>query len=133
MARGQWTLHWNQFSGSVLQESLPEGIQILPTKNSQYWQLEFGPNYTLEPGEKLSFKAVQKGIMKRLVMGPIGFFVHHKMSDQSYDLEHAIHWETAQGVDQLNLPNAKDRYESYEGISSIAKEELHWILPSLKK
>ncbi len=130
---GQWTLHWNQFSGSVLQESLPEGIQILPTKNSQYWQLEFGPNYTLEPGEKLSFKAVQKGIMKRLVMGPIGFFVHHKMSDQSYDLEHAIHWETAQGVDQLNLPNAKDRYESYEGISSIAKEELHWILPSPQK
>ena len=39
---GDWTLHWNQFSGSLQQESLPKGIDIISTKNSQYWQLQFG-------------------------------------------------------------------------------------------
>ena len=28
---GDWTLHWNQFSGSLQQESLPEGIDIIST------------------------------------------------------------------------------------------------------
>jgi len=130
---GQWTLHWNQFSGSILPESLPEGIQILPTKNSQYCQLQFGPDYSVKPGETIKFSATQGGIMSRLVLGPIGFFVHHQASDQLYDLESAIQWESAVGIDQLNLPSAQERYASYEGISSLAKEELHWVLPSPQK
>ena len=44
---GDWSLHWNQFSGSLQQESLPEGIDIITTKNSQYWQLEFGSSFSL--------------------------------------------------------------------------------------
>ena len=30
---GEWSLHWNQFSGSLLQSSLPEDVKIIPTKN----------------------------------------------------------------------------------------------------
>ncbi|MGA1151070.1 MAG: hypothetical protein ACO3UL_08290, partial [Flavobacteriaceae bacterium] len=29
---GQWTLHWNQFSGKIQPESLPEGMSLAPTK-----------------------------------------------------------------------------------------------------
>ena len=130
---GHWTLHWNQFSGSILPESLPDGIQLLPTKNNQYWQLQFGSSYNLKPGATFSFSVIQRGIMQRLVMGPIGFFVHHQSSNQLYDLESVIHWESAKGLDQLNLPKAKERYANYEGISTLAKEELHWVLPSPKK
>ena len=47
---GDWSLHWNQFSGSLQQSTLPEGIEIIPTKNSQYWQLNFDSSFTLKPG-----------------------------------------------------------------------------------
>ena len=73
---GQWSLHWNQFSGVLKPESLPEDIRILPTKNRQYWQLEFGSSHTLNPGASLRFSVTQSDIMRRLVMGPLGFFVH---------------------------------------------------------
>ena len=72
---GDWSLHWNQFSGSLDQSSLPEDIKIIPTKNSQYWQIHFGSSFTVKPGESIKLSAIQKGIMRRLVMGPVGFFV----------------------------------------------------------
>ena len=34
---GQWSLHWNQFNGSIIPGTLPEGIDLVPTKNNQYW------------------------------------------------------------------------------------------------
>ena len=33
---GQWSLHWNQFIGSIKPETLPKGIDLEPTKNNQY-------------------------------------------------------------------------------------------------
>ena len=130
---GQWTLHWNQFSGVLQQERLPEGIHIVPTKNSQYWQLHFGSSYSLNPGETLKFSALQTGIMPRLVMGPIGFFVHNASQEKLYDLESQIHWEKAPGVSDLNLPTAADRYATYEGITPLPKKDLHWVLPTPQK
>lgn len=129
---GQWTLHWNQFSGKIIPESLPEGIRLLPTKNSQYWILSMGENHSLAPGETLQFSLVQTGIMERIVMGPIGFFVHHSQSNQLYDLEHTIEWENAKGVEGLQLPTAADRFAAYEGLSPLPKEELHWVIPTPK-
>ncbi len=130
---GDWTLHWNQFSGSIQQESLPEGIDIISTKNSQYWQLQFGSSFSLKPGGKLKFSAVQKGIMSRLVMGPIGFFVHLSNSNQLYDLNSQIFWESAIGVKDLNIPSANERYAYYEDIAPLPKSELHWVIPTPKK
>jgi hypothetical protein len=50
---GAWSLHWNQFFGSIKPESLPEGMSIKQTQNSQYWVLNFGEEYSLNPGEQL--------------------------------------------------------------------------------
>lgn len=130
---GDWTLHWNQFSGSLQQESLPEGIDIIVTKNSQYWQLQFGSSFSLKPGDKLKFSGIQKGIMRRLVMGPIGFFVNLSSSNQLFDLESEIIWESALGVKDLKIPTASERYANYEDITSLPKSELHWIIPTPKK
>lgn len=127
---GQWTLHWNQFSGKIQPESLPEGMSLAPTKNSQYWILSMGEPYSLSPGETLEFTVRQSGIMERIVMGPIGFFVHNFKTDQLYDLEHTIVWEKAKGVEALRLPSAADRYAIYEGITPLPKEELHWVIPT---
>lgn len=130
---GQWSLHWNQFSGAIQPQSLPKDIKILPTKNSQYWQLQFGPSHTLNPGDSMTFSIIQSGIMSRLVMGPIGFFVHDKITDRLVDLSSQINWKNAKGVNDLNLPSAADRYAAYQGISKKPKTELHWILPTPKK
>ena len=130
---GDWTLHWNQFSGSLQQESLPEGIDIIATKNSQYWQLKFGSPFSLKPGDKLEFSGIQKGIMRRLVMGPIGFFVNLSSSNQLFDLESEIIWESALGVKDLKIPSASERYAYYEDITSLPKSELHWVIPTPKK
>ena len=130
---GDWTLHWNQFSGSLQQESLPEGIDIIVTKNSQYWQLQFGSSFSLKPGDKLKFSGIQKGIMRRLVMGPIGFFVNLSSSNQLFDMESEIIWESALGVKDLKIPTASERYTNYEDITSLPKSELHWIIPTPKK
>ena len=130
---GDWTLHWNQFSGSLQQESLPEGIDIISTKNSQYWQLQFGSSFSLKPGDKLKFSGIQEGIMRRLVMGPIGFFVHLSSSNQLYDLNSEIIWESAIGVKDLNIPSAAERYAYYENITPLPKSELHWVIPTPKK
>ena len=130
---GQWSLHWNQFSGVLKPESLPEDIRILPTKNRQYWQLEFGASHTLNPGASLRFSVTQSDIMRRLVMGPLGFFVHSNTSNKNYDLKSVVHWENAKGVTDLNLPSAKDRYGTYEGITSLDTSALHWVVPTPKK
>ena len=130
---GQWSLHWNQFSGAIQAESLPEDIRILPTKNRQYWQLEFGPSHTLKPGASLRFSILQTGIIRRLVMGPLGFFVHSNTSGKNYDLERVVHWKNAKGIADLNLPTAADRYASYEGITSLEISKLNWVVPTPKK
>ena len=127
---GKWSLHWNQFSGSLQQSTLPKGIKIIPTKNSQYWQLNFDSSFTLKPGASLKFSAIQKGIMRRLVMGPVGFFIHDSNHNQLHDLSSDIHWENAKGIETLNIPSAAERYLSYEGITSLPKNRLHWVLPS---
>ena len=127
---GQWTLHWNQFSGKIQPESLPEGMSLAPTKNSQYWIVSMGENHSLSPGETLEFTVRQSGIMERIVMGPIGFFVHHSKTDQLYDLEHTIDWENAKGVEALRLPTAAARYANYAGVNPLPKEELHWVIPT---
>ncbi len=129
---GHWSLHWNQFSGSLLQSSLPKDVKIIPTKNSQYWQIHFGSSFTIKPGESLKLSAIQKGIMRRLVMGPIGFFVHNSKGNRLYDLDDQIDWKTAEGVDELNIPSAEDRFYSFKGINKLPKKNLHLIIPSPK-
>ena len=130
---GAWSLHWNQFFGSIKPESLPEGISIKPTQNSQYWVLNFGEEYSLNPGEQLEFSVLQSGIMTRLVMGPVGFFVHNAKTGHNFDLAHTVLWKDAQGIENLNIPSAADRYSSYEGIEPLEKEALNWIVPTPQK
>ena len=130
---GAWSLHWNQFFGSIKPKSLPEGISIKSTQNSQYWVLNFGEEYSLNPGEQLEFSALQYGIMTRLVMGPVGFFVHNTKTGHNFDLAHTVLWKDAQGLENLNIPSTADRYSNYEGIEPLAKEALHWIVPTPQK
>ena len=130
---GKWELNWNQFSGDIDKKSLPNGIKLIPTKNIQYYRLSFGDSFSISPGDKFSFSAIQKGIMKRLVMGPVGFFVHDQKNSKFHDLESKIIWQNAKGLESLNIPSAADRFLKYEGIKTLPKEELHWVIPTPSK
>jgi hexosaminidase len=129
----QWSLHWNQFSGSIQPESLPKGMELESTKNSQYWILKFGSSYSLNPGESFKFTVIESGIMNRLVMGPVGFFVRDDQNNELIDLKSTIVWEQAKGIEDLDIPSSAERYKSYEGINNLSKEELHWLLPVPQK
>ena len=130
---GKWELNWNQFSGDIDKKSLPNGIKLIPTKNIQYYRLSFGDSFSISPGDKFSFSAIQKGIMKRLVMGPVGFFVHDQKNGKFHDLESKIIWQNAKGLESLNIPSAADRFLKYEGIKTLPKEGLHWVIPTPSK
>ena len=66
-------------------------------------------------------------------MGPVGFFIHDKKNNTLHDLESKIIWQNAKGLENLNIPSAADRYSKYEGIETLPKEELHWVIPTPSK
>ena len=124
----EWSLHWNQILGEPLAESLPKGIYFERINGNSYFIVEFGDSWSLEAGESISFKVVTKGIMSRLPLGPRGAFI--VTSNQSIDLHTNIHWQEAEGLEDLNLPTAKSRYENLEHIKILPTDSTPWIIPS---
>jgi len=130
---GNWSLHWNSIFGETIPESLPEGMEYTYVDGQQYLILAFGEQYSLKPNEKLIFSAKQKGIIPRLAMGPMGFFVHLEKTQTNIDLTSEIVWENAKGIEELNIPSAADRYATYEALELVDKEKLDWVIPSPQK
>ena len=130
---GNWSLHWNSIFGETIPESLPEGMEYTYVDGQQYLILAFGEQYSLKPNEKLIFSAKQKGIIPRLAMGPLGFFVHLEKTQTNIDLTSEIVWENAKGIEELNIPSAADRYATYEALELVDKEKLDWVIPSPQK
>ena len=130
---GAWSLHWNSIFGELITESLPEGIEYTYINGQQYLILKFGEQYHLKPHENLIFSVKQKGIIPRLAMGPQGFFVHDYNTDKNIDLESSVDWESAKGIEGLNLPSAMDRYAQYEGLELLPLTDLDWVIPAPQK
>ncbi len=124
----EWSLHWNQILGEPLAESLPEGIDFERANGNSYFVFNFGDSWSLTAGESISFRIVTKGVMSRLALGPRGAFV--VTSNQSIDLHANIHWQEAKGLEDLNLPTAKTRYQNLENVNSVSIDSIAWIVPS---
>ena len=124
----EWALHWNQILGEPLAESLPKGIDFEHVNGNSYFVLNFGDTWPLHDGESISFRTVTKGVMNRLPLGPRGAFI--VTSNQSIDINTNIHWQEAEGIENLNLPTAKTRYQNLENVNSLPKDSLAWIVPS---
>ena len=104
---GTWSLHWNSIFGEIITETLPEEIEYTYVDGQQYLILAFGEQYNLKPNDKLIFSVKQKGIIPRLAMGPMGFFVHNDKTKTNIDLNSKIIWGKAKGIEGLNLPSAE--------------------------
>ena len=126
----KWSLHWNQILGEPLQESLPDGIDFERVNGNSYLILRFGDSWQLRAGESISFSAVTTGLMNRLPLGPRGAFV--VTPSQTIDLQTNIDWQKAEGLDGLNLPTAKDRYQNLANIKNIPTDSIAWVVPSPK-
>tara|TARA_B100000900_G_scaffold103673_2_gene85920 strand:- start:7166 stop:7786 length:621 start_codon:yes stop_codon:yes gene_type:complete len=126
----KWSLHWNQILGEPLQESLPKGIDFERVNGNSYLILRFGDSWQLSAGESISFSAATKGLMNRLPLGPRGAFVVTTL--QTIDLQTNIDWQKAEGLDGLNLPTAKDRYQNLANIKTIPTDSISWVVPSPK-
>ena len=124
----EWSLHWNQILGEPLAESIPEGIDFERVNGNSYFILKFGSPWSLGVGESISFRMVTKGVMNRLPLGPRGAFV--VTSNQSIDLHTNIYWQEAEGLEELNLPTAKTRYQKLENVNILPIDSIAWIVPS---
>ncbi|MFL2594894.1 MAG: family 20 glycosylhydrolase [Flavobacteriaceae bacterium] len=124
----EWSLHWNQILGEPQVESIPEGIDFERVNGNSYFILKFGNPWPLAAGESISFRIVTTGVMNRLPLGPRGAFV--VTSNQSIDLHTNIHWQEAEGLEELNLPTAKTRYQNLENVYSLPIDSIAWIVPS---
>ena len=130
---GAWSLHWNSIFGEIIIETLPEGVEYTYVDGQQYLILAFGEKYNLKPNDKLIFSLKQKGIIPRLAMGPMGFFVHNDKTKTNTDLESIIIWKNAKGIEGLNLPSAADRYTTYETLELLSRDQLDWVIPTPEK
>jgi hexosaminidase len=124
----QWSLHWNQIIGTVIPESLPEGIVFSWINGNSYFKLDFSNDWTLKAGEQLHFDVVKDGIMSRLALGPFGAFL--VQNENLYEVKTTIDWQHAKGLEDLNLPTSKTRYDKLADISLILKSKLTQIIPT---
>ena len=127
----QWSLHWNQIIGKVTPESLPSGIDFIRINGNSYFKLNFGEGWALKAGEQLHFDVVKDGIMSRLALGPFGVFL--VQNEELYDVKTTVEWEHAKGLEDLNLPTSKTRYDKFAAVSLISKEKLPLIIPTPKQ
>ena len=106
-----WELHWNQIKGSVISNSLPDGITYKYINGQNYYKMFFGNNWRLNAGETISFNVDFNGIIDRKIMGPIGvFIVNNKIA---FDIKLNTIWKNAEGLDLLEIPSSEDLYSNY--------------------
>ena len=106
-----WELHWNQRKGSIIRNSLPDGITYKYINGQSYYKMFFGKNWKLNIGETISFNVNFHGIIDREIMGPIGvFIVNNKIP---FDIKLNTIWKNAEGLDLLEIPSSEDLFETY--------------------
>ena len=127
----QWSLHWNQIIGKVMPESLPPGVDFTWINGNSYFKLNFGEGWALKAGEQLHFDVVKDGIMSRLALGPFGAFL--VQNENLYNVKTTVEWQYAKGLEDLNLPTSKTRYDKLAAVSLISKEKLPLIIPTPKQ
>lgn len=123
-----WSLHWNQQSSKVNNESIPENIKYEYVAGQSYNILSFGKNYDLKSNDSISIDFNQSGIVSRISDLPVGGFI--VSNNEIIDVKFTYNWKNADGIDKLDAPTSKDRYDLYAPGNVIDKSELEIIIPT---
>ena len=123
-----WSLHWNQQSSIVNNESIPENIKYEYVAGQSYNILSFGKDYYLNSNESISVDFNQSGIVRRISDLPVGGFI---VSDNEIiDVKFTYNWKNAEGIEKLDAPSSEDRFDLYAPGNVLDKSELEIIIPT---
>jgi len=122
-----WSLHWNQQSAIIDNDSLPPNLKYQYVAGQSYNILSFGKGFTLNAGESVSVDLKQSGVVKRKSDLPVGGFV--VIDNQFIDVKFINLWQNAMGIERLDIPSSVDRYNNYLS-STVNKSELDLIVPT---
>ncbi len=123
-----WSFHWNQQSSIVNIESIPENIKYEYVAGQSYNILSFGKNYDLKSNESISIDFNQSGIVNRISDLPVGGFI--VSNNEIIDVKFTYNWKNADGIEKLDAPTSKDRYDLYSPGNVLDKSELEIIIPT---
>ena len=123
-----WSLHWNQQSSLVDDQSVPENVIYNYVAGQYYNILTFGKDYILAKDSSFSIDLSQRGIVRRQSDLPVGGFI--VSNDQILDVEFRYVWKNAKGIEKLDVPTSVDRYNEYISNSLLDKSDLDYIIPT---
>ena len=123
-----WSFHWNQQSSIVNIESIPENIKYEYVAGQSYNILSFGKNYDLKSNESISIDFNQSGIVNRISDLPVGGFI--VSNNEIIDVKFTYNWKNADGIEKLDAPTSKDRYDLYSPGNVLDKSKLEIIIPT---
>ena len=123
-----WSLHWNQQSSLVDDQSVPENVIYNYVAGQYYNILTFGKDYILAKDSSFSIDLSQRGIVRRQSDLPVGGFI--VSNDQILDVEFKYVWKNAKGIEKLDVPTSVDRYNEYISNSLLDKSDLDYIIPT---
>ena len=123
-----WSFHWNQQSSIVNNESIPDNIKYEYVAGQSYNILSFGKDYHLKSNESINIDFNQFGGVKRISDLPVGGFV--VFNNEIIDVKFTYNWKDADGIEKLDSPSSKDRYNLYSPSSILSKSELEIITPT---
>ena len=123
-----WSIHWNQQSSIIDDESVPDNVKYDYVAGQSYNILTFGKDYVLSKDSEFSIDLKQRGIVRRQSDLPVGGFI--VSNDNILKIEFDYIWKNADGIEKLNPPTSVDRYNEYISNYLIEKSELDIILPT---
>ena len=123
-----WSLHWNQQSSIIDEQSVPENVIYDYVAGQSYNILTFGKDFILAKDSSFSIDLSQRGIVRRQSDLPVGGFI--VSNDDILDVEFDYVWKNAIGVEKLNAPTSVDRYNEYTSNSLLDKSDLDYIIPT---
>ncbi len=123
-----WSLHWNQQSSIVNNESIPENIKYEYVAGQSYNILSFGKDYDLNSNNSISIDFNQSGIVRRISDLPVGGFI--VSNNEIIDVKFTYNWKNAEGIERLDAPSSEDRYDLYAPGNVLDKSELEIIIPT---
>ena len=123
-----WSLHWNQQSSIIDEQSVPDNVIYDYVAGQSYNILTFGKDYILAKDSSFSIDLSQRGIVRRQSDLPVGGFI--VSNDDILDVEFDYVWKNAIGVEKLNAPTSVDRYNEYTSNSLLDKSDLDYIIPT---
>jgi len=123
-----WSLHWNQQSSIVNNESIPDNIKYEYVAGQSYNILSFGKDYDLKSNDSISVDFNQSGIVKRISDLPVGGFI--VSNNEIIDVNFTYNWKNADGIEKLDAPSSEDRYNLYSPGNVLNKSELEIVIPT---